>query len=173
MLKSKLKEALICFKNLRVTLPYPFQPAPPPEGYRGRVEVDVAKCIGCGACAMACPPRLINISDVDGRRVIDFRLGRCTYCARCADVCPVKAIVMSGEFELATDDKADLELTIELLMVKCEQCDRPFTTQRIRDKLICEVSKGLAIEAGDVKWLNLCPNCRVVVEVEKISGTGA
>lgn len=34
MLGSKLKEAIICLKNLRVTLPYPFQPAPPADGFR-------------------------------------------------------------------------------------------------------------------------------------------
>ncbi len=173
MLQSKLKEALICFKNLRVTLPYPFKPAPPPEGFRGRVEVDINKCIGCGACAVACPPRLISITDLDGKRVLEFQLGRCTYCARCAEVCPVEAIKLSQEFELATDNKADLNIAVELFMVKCERCGEAFTTQRIRNKLATEVSKELGMEPADMKWLGLCPNCRTAAEVEKMSEAGS
>jgi len=173
VLKSKLKEALICFKNLRVTLPYPFKPAPPPEGFRGRVEFNIDKCIGCGACAVACPPRLITITDLDGKRTLDFRLGRCTYCARCAEVCPVEAIKLGQEFELATDNKADLNITAELLMVKCERCGEAFTTQRIMNKLATEVSKELGMDPADMKWLGLCPKCRTAAEVEKVSQAGS
>jgi hydrogenase-4 component H len=169
MLGSKFKEALICLKNLRVTLPYPAQPAPPAEGFRGRLEVNIDKCIGCGACANACPPRLISIIDLDGRRNIEFVLGKCTYCARCAEVCPEKAISMSKEFELATGDKSDLNITVELIMVKCEQCGTAFTTQRIVDKLTRELSKGIDIELAALDWLKLCPNCRKLREGQKIS----
>ncbi len=153
-------------------MPYPFEPAPPPEGFRGRVEVDLAKCIGCGACAMACPPRLINIADLDGKRILEFRLARCTYCAMCAEVCPAEAIALSREFELATDNKADLNLAVELSMVKCERCGEAFTTRRIRDKLAAEVSKELGMEPADMKWLSLCPNCRTAAELEKMSEAG-
>jgi len=173
MLGSKFKEALICLKNLRVTLPYPFQPSPPPEGFRGRVQVDINKCIGCGACAMVCPPRLIMLTDQDSKRILEYQLGRCTYCARCAEVCPVEAITMSQEFELATDNKADLNITVELLMVKCERCGEAFTTQRIMNKIATEVSKELGMEPADMKWLSFCPNCRTSVEVQKISEVGS
>lgn len=172
MLASKIKEALICFKNLRVTLPYPFQPAPPPPGFRGRVEIDVDRCIGCGACAINCPPKLIRITDLDGKRILDFQMGRCTYCARCAEVCPTSAINMSQEFELATDNKADLNIRVELLMVQCGRCGEAFTTRRILDKLASEVSKELGIEPGDMTWLGLCPNCRTAAELEKMSEAG-
>ncbi|HSW39817.1 MAG TPA: 4Fe-4S dicluster domain-containing protein [Acidobacteriota bacterium] len=172
MLQSKLKQALISFKNLRVTLPYPSQPAPPPEGFRGQVAVDIGKCIGCGACAMVCPPRLINIDDLDGRRTLEFRLGRCTYCAMCADVCPVEAITLGQEFELATDDRGDLDIDVELLMAKCEHCGEAFTTRRIIDKLAAEVSKKLGMEPADMKWLHLCLNCRGAAELDKTSVAG-
>lgn len=173
MLLSKLKEALICFKNLRVTLPYPFQPAPPPAGFRGRVEVDIDKCIGCSACAVACPPKLIDITDMDGKRILEFRMGRCTYCARCAEVCPTNAISMTSDFELATDNKADLNIRVELNMARCENCGESFTTQRIMKKLAKEVSKELGMEPADMKWLHLCPECRVASEVEKMIEAGS
>ena len=172
MLGSKAKEALICLKNLRVTLPYPAEPAPPAEGFRGRLEVSLDKCIGCGACVNACPPRLINVIDLDTRRTIEFVLGKCTYCARCAEVCPEKAINMSKEFELATEDKKDLNIAIELAMVKCEKCGKSFTTQRIFNKLVAQVPDEIGIEPAALDWLKYCPHCRKLREGEKISEAG-
>ncbi|NIR01643.1 MAG: 4Fe-4S ferredoxin, partial [Gemmatimonadales bacterium] len=60
---SKLKEAIICLRAGRVTLPYPFAPNPPAPGFRGTVSVDAEKCIGCGGCANVCTPRAIVVSD--------------------------------------------------------------------------------------------------------------
>ena len=169
MIVSKLKEALICLRNLRVTLPYPYEPAPPAEGFRGRIEVDIDKCIGCGACANACPPRLISVIDQDARRTIEFALGRCTYCARCEEVCPEDAITMTKEFELATDDKKDLLITVGLNMVKCERCGRLFTTQRVVNKLAEELPREIELEPDAVKWLRTCPDCRRLLEGQKMS----
>ena len=93
MILSKLKEALICIKAGRVTLPYPFAPRVPEDGFRGRIEVEAEKCVGCGGCAEVCPSRLIEINDASHeKRVLDFSLERCTYCGRCAEVCPEQAI---------------------------------------------------------------------------------
>ena len=172
MLESKLKEAIICLKNLRVTLPYPAQPATPADGFRGRLAVDIDKCIGCGACANVCPARLISLTDTDTKRTVEFALGRCTYCARCAEVCPVTAITMTKEFELATNNKSDLNITVELILVRCELCDTKFTTQRIVDKLMAELPKEIDIEAAALDWLKICPDCRKLREGQKISEAG-
>ncbi len=48
------------------------------------------KCIGCGACAGACPVAAINPTD-DGKMVIDEE--KCISCGTCAAVCPVGAPV--------------------------------------------------------------------------------
>ena len=172
MLVSKLKEAIICFKNLRVTLPYPFQPAFAPEGFRGRVQLDIDKCIGCAACAIACPARLINITDREMKRVLEFALGKCTYCARCAEVCPVQAITMSREFELATANKSDLNIEAELVLAKCQKCDTGFTTQRIIDKLMKALPEEIDIEPAALDWLRLCPDCRRIREGLKLAEAG-
>ena len=60
---ATIKEVLICLKAGRVTLPYPFVPLAAPPRFRGRPAIDGAKCLGCGACAEVCPPRLITVSD--------------------------------------------------------------------------------------------------------------
>ncbi len=126
MLKSKLKEAIICFKAGRVTFPYPLgnEPNPPKEWFRGKVKLDPDKCIGCGGCANVCPPGLIKIIDKDGRRIIERDLYRCIYCARCVEVCPEKALSMTAEYQLSTDKKEDLFIRQEIQMGTCQRCGR-------------------------------------------------
>ena len=137
MIVSKLKEALICLKAGRVTLPYPFAPRVPEDGFRGRVEVDAEKCVGCGACAEVCPPRLIEVSDVSQeKRVLDFYLERCTYCARCAEVCPEEAITVTKEFETATNDREDLHMHVEVFMSTCRRCGRCYEPANPLDRLM-------------------------------------
>jgi len=137
MFISKLKEALICLKAGRVTLPYPFKPAPPvPEGFRGKVAVDVEQCIGCGGCANVCPSRLIILRDQDRVRTLDFFLERCTFCGRCAEICPEDAITMTMEFETATDSVEDLHIHLEIFMATCSRCGRCFPPPSALDKMM-------------------------------------
>jgi hydrogenase-4 component H len=126
-LRSKFEEALLCVKAGRVTLPYPAEPQPAPEQFRGRPIFDAAKCIGCAGCANNCPAREILIFDVSQEiRVLQYLGRRCTYCGRCAEVCPEKAITMSHDFENATNKIGDLGQRLELFMSTCQRCGRCF-----------------------------------------------
>ncbi len=137
MIISKLREALICLKAGKVTLPYPFAPRVPEEGFRGRVLVDAEKCVGCAGCAEVCPPRLIAVTDVSPeKRVLEFSLERCTYCARCAEVCPEQAITVTKEFETATNDTQDMHMTVEVFMSTCRRCGRCYEPPTPLDRMM-------------------------------------
>ena len=149
MIISKLKEALICLRAGRVTLPYPFAPREPAEGFRGRVVVDGEKCVGCGGCAAVCPSRCIEVVDPSAdRRVLEFLLERCTYCARCAEVCPEEAITVSKEFETATNDREDMHIRVEVFMSTCRRCGRCYEPPTPLDRLMVTGMRPPASEGG-------------------------
>ena len=126
-LLSKLREVWLGWRSGRVTLPYPAEPRPTPERFRGRPIFDATKCIGCGGCANNCPAREILIFDpCQEIRIIQYLGRRCTYCGRCADVCPEGAITLSKDFETATPQIADLQQRLELFMGTCQRCGRCF-----------------------------------------------
>lgn len=161
MLVSKLKELVLCLKAGRVTLSYPLVSAETQPGFRGRPVLDGEKCLGCGACAQVCPPRLIAVVDKGGERTIQVDYSRCTYCARCQEVCPVGSMTMSHDFEMATADKQDLKLTAVLKMVKCKKCGTPFMTERMLDKMVKEFTPDwLAVKETPPEWFWWCPDCR-------------
>lgn len=157
MLKSKIKALILSSRHKKITRPYPFVPVTPPENLRGRLEVDPDKCIGCGGCVRTCPSRLISIENIGDERIVRFSAGRCIYCGRCAVACPEKAIKITHEFELATDNKQDLEIIIKLKMAKCIICGKPFTPVNVLNKNISKLQNKTEEE---INRLKICPECK-------------
>ena len=142
MFKAKIKEAVICFGAGRVTLPYPFAPSEVPPKFRGKIEFDARKCIGCGGCANVCPPRCIVIEDMGEVSRITFHLDRCIQCARCYEVCPEDAIWTTDQFETATPDKTDLKSDLVVWMSSCQRCGRCFESDNAIDKFSSKRWRG-------------------------------
>ncbi len=157
-----LKEVMICLRAGRVTLPYPLKPMKAPERFRGRPSIDGSKCIGCGACAEICPPRLITVSDEGTTRRVALNYSRCTYCARCQEICPVGSMTCSEDFETATATREDLAVSVELELALCGECRKAYTTKRMLAKMVNEFSPPWMPKKLDPpEWFFLCPDCRL------------
>jgi len=102
-----------------VTMEYPEEKWPMPEGYRGaptlvRDEEGREKCVSCQLCEFVCPPRAIRIKPGEiatGSRFanvekapqeFDIDMLRCIYCGLCEEVCPEEAIFLSRDFPILT-----------------------------------------------------------------------
>ncbi|HET6454401.1 MAG TPA: NADH-quinone oxidoreductase subunit I [Armatimonadota bacterium] len=125
---SIAKGLIVTFINLfrkKVTLQYPEVRWELPSGYRGipclPVDAETGKdlCVGCGACARACPAQCITVEahmDENKKRVVDsFTLdaSRCMFCNLCEEACTFDAIKMSDTYELACFDREEAKLDRE------------------------------------------------------------
>ena len=66
----------------------------------GRANVIAGNCIGCGACAKACPRKAITMTELaSGHRLARVDEALCIGCGVCQNVCPAypyKAIYVDG-----------------------------------------------------------------------------
>ena len=102
---------LTVFKHLfkkPVTLEYPEKKTDVSEHFRGKPVVE--NCARCYCCIKVCPTGAISMTKEEFK--IDLK--KCIFCGNCAYYCPKGAIKMSSEYELASQDKNDLELVYRL-----------------------------------------------------------
>ncbi len=135
-----------------------------PEGFRGKLEFESEKCMGCGACAQVCSSDAIDILEDDGRRIIKIDYGHCSFCAFCQDECPTQAIRLTQEYHLLTDDRNTTNVTNEVDLFKCTSCGTYFIpTKQIDWAIKRTVEKIGAYKelSGDLKEaMKVCPDCR-------------
>jgi len=97
-----------------VTEQYPLERPTLAPRYRGQPKLvkdpltGEILCNACGACALACPEKLITVeSERDPqtkKKVLTgyrFDLSRCMFCGLCEEACPTEALDLTPEYELA------------------------------------------------------------------------
>ena len=161
-MSSMLKLLLVGIKGGQVTLKYPIEVSAP-KGLRGKPELNFDTCIGCGACAKTCPSNAITVEEVDEVWTLRLFYGLCIMCAICEEVCPVDAFRFCEDFELASTNREDLQVELQLLRVKCKSCGKYFTTKRLLENTLAEYleleSIGMYVD-GFKDAVYECQDCR-------------
>ena len=106
------------FKNLfskPMTVRFPHESIPIPDGYRGEHAYDMKKCISCGLCAKICPNRAIEMIELSEeyknkypKTYPKIDLGKCCFCGLCEDICSKDAIRLTKNFFLSTFDDSNV-----------------------------------------------------------------
>jgi ferredoxin len=86
-------------------------PIETPPGFRGKIQYDKEKCIGCKLCLKVCPCGAIEFKEKEKK--IKIYLARCCFCAQCNDICPSDCLSMGDEFLLADVDPYSKDLIVE------------------------------------------------------------
>lgn len=135
-----------------------------PEDFRGKHEFDSAKCIGCGACAQVCSSDAIDLLEDQGKRIVKVDYGHCSFCAFCQDECPTKAIRLTREYHLLTDNRQTANVTTEVELARCSSCGEYFAPRRqlewALDKIVEKVAGYREFKAVLKNAAGLCPVCR-------------
>ena len=65
------------------------------------INIDEARCKGCGLCTIACPKKLVTLSDTPNSLGLNMAVfsdpEKCTGCSLCAEMCPDVAICVFKE----------------------------------------------------------------------------
>ena len=135
----KIRELVEAVKAL-LTGPYTSKkPSEPAMRFRGKPEYSDEGCIGCAACALFCPGRAIEVSDVITKdratRKMILHLDECHYCGQCSALCTTRddnppGIKHTTKYDLASFDRRDMvSTTDEKELTLCEVCGAVVTTR--------------------------------------------
>lgn len=95
------------------TVMYPTVHAKVAKHFRGALQFDKDKCIGCKKCQRVCPSSAIEIEKVaDKQFKAVVYMDRCIFCGQCVDSCPKNALINTEHFELASLDRESLKVEI-------------------------------------------------------------
>lgn len=137
----------VMLKNLfskPVTKNYPAEPIDYPAGSRGHIEIDIQKCISCGACQMACPPGALKVDRAKRTWTID-RMD-CVQCGYCTLKCPVKCLTLVPGY--TTPDPTKVTETFQHIMTEEEKKKAAELEAKKKAAVAAALAKKKAAEAA-------------------------
>lgn len=157
MMFPYLRRALVNLVSKPSTEPFPKGEAPKaPEGYRGRLHYDGAKCLNCGLCLRVCAPQCMErtvekLENGDQKVTFTFDMTSCTFCGMCADFCTSHAITMTEDYMMVGTKPEDFLVT-DTFVKKAPPPKPKFTPEQIAEmKAKAEAAKRAKEAAAQAK----------------------
>jgi formate hydrogenlyase subunit 6/NADH:ubiquinone oxidoreductase subunit I len=145
-----------------ITLRFPERVAPP-EGFRGRVQLDPERCVGCATCVYVCTSSAVSVADYPKEKLRIsthyewvYDPGRCTFCGRCVDFCPSQALTMEAERPPIYTQPGALRQVHRLAYPVCPECGQP--AHPVNDRVLARAFDEITDEVRE--WSRLCERCR-------------
>jgi formate hydrogenlyase subunit 6 len=139
----------------RATVPLP-QSVPTPDLFRGPVQMNTSKCIGCGMCSYVCVSNAIVGENQEKAYAWSYEPGRCTFCGRCFERCPVHAISMDAAPLEPYGHPGERSVQHVVEFGHCPECGEP--VRAAHEELLKRAFADLTEETREL--VRLCERCR-------------
>ena len=80
-------------------------PVPTGARFRGRLDLNKEKCVGCKLCIKVCPANAITF--LPESKKVAIHHDRCCFCAQCTEICPPKCLAMSDVYMISAYDRRE------------------------------------------------------------------
>jgi formate hydrogenlyase subunit 6/NADH:ubiquinone oxidoreductase subunit I len=108
----------LLFKNLRhgtVSYPMPHKHQCTSNQYRGLIENDAERCVGCGQCAYACPSDAIEVTRSGDNFSWSYDPGKCAFCGCCIDRCKPRTLRMESKLPPLYSTQGELKQVLNMV----------------------------------------------------------